>query len=119
MSYMMAASPKDFLESLFNHIALPPRLPGRQDIRLDRVERGLVERLLDASINLSSLPRNDFIDEWESLRRSLETCRRVNSGGRLTKTSLLTALRELQGQDFIALHITEQNAALIIRLQEE
>jgi hypothetical protein len=31
----------------------------------------------------------------------------------------LTALRELQGRDFIALHITEQNAALIIRLQEE
>jgi hypothetical protein len=115
----MAASPGDFLQSLFNHIALPPRLPGRQDTRLDRVERGLVERLLDATVKLSRLPHNDSVDEWESLRRSLETCRRVNSGGRLTKTSLLTALRELQGRDFIALHITEQNAALIIRLQEE
>jgi hypothetical protein len=119
MSYTMAAPPGDLLESLFNHIALPPRLPGRQDIRLDRVERGLVERLLDATVNLSRLPHNDSVNEWGSLRRSLETCRRVNSGGRLTKTSLLTALRELQGRDFIALHITEQNAALIIRLQEE
>jgi hypothetical protein len=119
MSYTMATSPEDFLESLFNHITLPPRLPGRQDTRLDRVKRGLVERLLDAIVILSRLPHNDSADEWESLRRSLETCRRVNSGGRLTKISLLTALRELQGQDFIALHITEQNAALIIRLQEE
>jgi len=115
----MATSPKELLESLFNHIALPPRLPGRQDTRLDQVERALVERLLDAAVKLSRLPHNDSVDEWESLRRSLETCKRVNFGGRLTKTSLLTALRELQGRDFIALHITEQNAALIIRLQEE
>lgn len=115
----MATSPKELLESLFNHIALPPRLPGRQDTRLDQVERALVERLLDAAVKLSRLPHNDSVDEWESLRRSLETCKRVNFGGRLTKTSLLTALRELQGRDFIALHITEQNAALIIRLQED
>jgi hypothetical protein len=115
----MAASPGELLEPLFNHIALPPRLPGRQDTRLDRVERALVERLLDATVSLSRLPHIDSVGEWESLRRSLETCRRVNSGGRLTKTSILAALRELQGRDFIALHITEQNAALIIRLQEE
>jgi hypothetical protein len=115
----MASLPEGLLESLFNHIALPPRLPGRQDRRVDRVERALIERLLDATVKLSRLPQNDSIDEWESLRRSLETCRRVNSGGRLTKASLLTALRELRGRDFITLHITEQNAALIIRLQEE
>ena len=114
----MATSPED-LETLFSHIALPPRLPGRQDTGLNRVERALVERLLDATIKLSRLPHNNFVNKWESLRRSLETCKQVNSGGRLTKTSLLTALRELQGQDFIALHIREQNAALIIRLQEE
>lgn len=118
MSCTMSSSPVELLELLFNHIALPSRLPGRQDTRLDRVERGLVERLLDTTVKLSRLPHNDSV-EWESLRRSLEICRRVNSGGRLTKTSLWTALRELQGRDFIALHITEQNAALIIRLQEE
>jgi hypothetical protein len=115
----MASLPGELLESLFNHIVLPPHLPGQQDTRLDRVERALVERLLDSTVKLSRLPHNDFVNDLESLRCSLETCRRVNSGGRLNKTSLLTAMRELHGRDFIALHITEQNAALIIRLQEK
>lgn len=115
----MAALQRELLGSLFDHIVLPPRLPGRQGTRLEQVERALVERLLGATVSLSRLPHNTCVNELESLRRSLETCRRVNSGGRLTKNSLLTALRELRGRDFIALHITEQNAALIIRLQEK
>jgi hypothetical protein len=115
----MAGTPGELQELLFNHIALPPRLPGGQDRRLDLVERGLVELLIHVTGKLSRLPHNDFPDEWESLRRSLETSGRVNSGSRLTKTSLLTALQGLQGRDFIALHIAEQNAALIIRIQEE
>lgn len=115
----MATSHKELLESLFNHIALPARLPGRQDKKLDIIERALVERLQDATAKMLRLPGIDFVNDLHSLRRSLDTCRRVNSGGRLTKASLLTALQGLRSRDFIALHITEQNAALIIRLQEE
>lgn len=114
----MAGTPRELLESLVNHITLPPRLPGGQDRRPDIVGRCLVERLLFATGKLSGLPHNNFPNEWKSLCRSLEISGRVNSGNRLTKTSLLTALQGLQGQDFIAIHIAEQNAALIIRIQE-
>ena len=115
----MAVSQRGLLESLVSHIGLPARLPGRQDRRLDIIERALTERLLYATAKFLRLPDNDFASEFESLRRSLETCRRANAGGRLTRASVLEALQGLHGRDFIALHITEQNAALIIRLQEE
>lgn len=115
----MASAPGEVLRLLFNHIALPPRLPGGKDKRPDLVEHALIRLLLHTTSKLSRLPHNGFPDEWESLHRSLETTGRVNFGGRLTKTSLLTALKGLQGRDFIALHIVEQNAALIIRMEEE
>ena len=54
---------------------------------------------------------------WDTVRRSLETCRTVNQAGRLNKASLLTAFQQLGGQDVLTLHIAEQNAGLLIRRQ--
>lgn len=93
-----------FLEDVFNHVALPPRLPGRQDRRLDNIDRALIERLLEATSRLSQvLPNN----ELEPLRRSLQVCKLVNAGGRLAKSSLLTAFRELNNTDFILAHVSD------------
>ncbi|KAI9684828.1 MAG: hypothetical protein M1829_000203 [Trizodia sp. TS-e1964] len=115
----MASSTLEFIHLQFNHIALPPRLPGQQDAKLDVVESGLIQRLVNATKHLAHLTDPPASrDLWHTLRRSLQTCKYLNSGRRLSKASLLTAFRELQGSDFIALHVTEQNAALIIRLHE-
>ncbi|KAI9047595.1 hypothetical protein LZ554_008308 [Drepanopeziza brunnea f. sp. 'monogermtubi'] len=107
-----------FLEAVFNHVSLPPRLPGRQEGNLDRIDRALVERVLDAVARLSPILANNAL---EPLRRSLQACKHVNTGGRLAKSSLLTAFRELpvNPTDFLLLHVAEQNAALIIRCQKE
>lgn len=37
------------LEDIFNHVALPPRLPGRQAAQLSLVEGALTQRMIDAS----------------------------------------------------------------------
>jgi hypothetical protein len=97
------------VEALVNHITLPPRLPGRQDARLDRVEPGFIALLLNAISKLGPSGDHDL------LRRSLQSCKVVNAGGRLHKASLLVALRELQPKDFLILHVGEQNAGLVIR----
>ncbi|KAL2063392.1 hypothetical protein VTL71DRAFT_5197 [Oculimacula yallundae] len=101
-----------FLEDVFNHVARPPRLPGRQDVNIPMIERGLIDRLHVASSKLISAP------EIESLRRSLETARRVNLNGSLTKQSLLSAFRDLNYTDFLLVHVSQQNAALIIRREK-
>ncbi|XMA18684.1 hypothetical protein WAI453_011475, partial [Rhynchosporium graminicola] len=101
-----------FLEDVFNHVALPPRLPGRQDTNLPGIERDLIDRLQVASFSFVLDPG------IESLRRSLHTARCVNLNGSLTKQSLLSAFRDLNYTDFILIHIGQQNAALIVRREK-
>jgi len=107
------------LESLFNHVALPPRLPGKQEDRIDEIEHALTSRLLDASRTLRDLTGLDFGDQWDCIRRLLEVCKTVNSGSKLNKTALLTELRRLGRKDLLILHVAEQNACLLIRRQHE
>ncbi len=109
------ASATPLYESLIAHLALIPRPPGHQDARFDRVERAIIERVLDVTVKLCRLPDNPHVDVLESLRRSIDTCRRVNINGRLTRLSLLAAFRDLEGKDMIIIHVAEQNAGLLIR----
>ena len=97
------------LESIVNHVTLPPRLPGQQDGHLNEVEPRMVAFILDSAGKLNS--GNDL----DNLRRSLQTSKLANAGGRLYRPSLLTALRELHVGEFLVLHVSAQNAGLIIR----
>jgi hypothetical protein len=49
------------------------------------------------------------------VRRSLETCKVLNYGGRLDKTSLLREFQALQANELLILNVSEQNAALLIQ----
>lgn len=109
------SSESRFLEDMFNHVALPPRLPGRQDVNIPTIERNLVDRFLEATSKLFPGTSDDGVS---SLRSSLETARRVNLNGRLTKASLITAFSSLNYTDFVLIHVGQQNAALIIRREK-
>jgi hypothetical protein len=102
-------------EALFNHLVLPPRLPGKQDNRIEDIEHELITRALLASRTIRDLVDIDFRDRWDSVRRSLETCRAVNLGGKLDRTLLLKELRSIQSGEVLILHIAQQNAGLLIR----
>ena len=106
------------LEDVFNHIALPARLPGRKDAKLGAIEENLLGRLIKATKRFAPLPGELIRSSFETLHHSLLTSKRVNAGGRLTKISLLNAFKELQGDHFIIIHVSEQNAALIVRQQQ-
>lgn len=113
---MASSSAVPFLESLFNHIVLPPQLPGGQETTLDQIDYVLIERLLNAACTLKHLTQND---DWESLRYVLQVCKDMNSGGRLSKESVLDKFRDLNYKDLLILYIVEQNAALLIRRHKE
>ena len=114
-----SASLSPVLESLFNHVALPPRLPAKQETNIEQIEHALTARLLDASRVLIDLTNIEFGEHWDHIRRLLQSCKVVNAGGRINKTSLLAALRSLGRNDLLILHIAEQNAGLLIRRHYE
>lgn len=105
------------METTFNHVALPSRLPGKGDNKIDIIERVLTDRLLDASRTIRDHTRNEFGDSWDYIRRSLGICKVVSAGAHLNKISLLSAFRKLEHRELLILHVAEQNAGLLIRRQ--
>ena len=114
-----SASAMSSLERVFNHIVLPPKLPSKKDSRLYEIESALTQRLLTASRLLRDHVNVEYHDQWDCIRRSLESCKAVNLGGKLNKNSLLTQFRNLQRKDILILHIAEQNAGMLIRRHHE
>lgn len=108
------ASASLLLESLVNHIALPPRLQGKRDDQIDQIELALANRLLDGSRTLRDLTSGNLSHEWDCIRQILQTCNVVNAGGTLDKSSLLTEFERLEPKDILILHVAEQNAGLLI-----
>lgn len=107
------------LESLFYHVTLPPRLPGKQDHNTEKIEHALASRLLDATRALRDLVDEQSRDQWDCVRRALQSCRIINAGGRICRNSLLNELRSVECKDLLLLHIAEQNAGLLIRRHHE
>jgi hypothetical protein len=100
------------IEGLVNHILLPPDLPGFPELCIDQIEDSLRSRLQDASVTLRDTLRDDKFDD---LRFILQTCSQVNIAGKINKSNLVTAFRNLTPRTVLILHITEQNTGLLIR----
>lgn len=100
-------------EAVFNHLVLPPQLPGRQDANLGDLSQDFVKRLLKSCSTLESFVPSSFNDTFLKLRRTLQLCGDLNRG-RLEREPLLAALATIEREP-IFLHVVEQNAALIIR----
>lgn len=109
------ASASSLLESLVNHLALPLRLPGKADDGIDRIERAISSRLLDASRTLRDLTNAGESYQWDCTRNTLRICNVLNAGGKLNKKSLLAEFQTLERKDLLILHVAEQNAGLLVR----
>lgn len=116
---MEGRSTTDVMESLIHHVALPPRLPGRREGRMDRIELALINRLLDATRTLCSVSDGALYRHWDSTRRTLQVCKELNAGGKLSKSTLITEFRTLGVGELLILHVTEQNAGLLVRRTKE
>ncbi|KAF7944017.1 hypothetical protein EAE96_010427 [Botrytis aclada] len=100
----------ELLESIFNHLVLPPKLPARQDTDIEAIQQSIMTRLVDACVTLES-----FTGLFSSVCHSLHLSLDVNIG-HLEKKSILQAFCNLQPHDILILHVVEQNAALLVRL---
>jgi hypothetical protein len=76
------------LESVFNHLVLPPKLPGHRDVDLEGIEQSILTRLIRTCDTLGKLTGQQFKETWASVRYSLRICLNTNPG-RLEKASVL------------------------------
>jgi hypothetical protein len=102
------------LESVFNHLVMPPKLPGQLDTDTEGIEHDILTRLIRACDTLGKFAGQEFAETWASLCHSLRVCLNVNQA-RLEKGLMLQEFYNLQPNNLLILHVVEQNAALLIR----
>jgi len=86
---------------------------------MDRIELALINRLLNATRTLCSVSDGALYRHWDSTRRTLQVCKELNAGGKLSKSTLITEFRTLGVGELLILHVTEQNAGLLVRRTKE
>ena len=101
------------LLTVFNHLVLPPKVPGEADTDSASIANAIGQRLVHACDTLITIAGRSE-DAWASIQHCLHACLRVNQG-RLEKASLKLEFHNLQPGETLILHIVEQNAALLVR----
>ena len=103
-----------FME-VFNHLVLPPQLPGKQDVKIETTGDAIIVRLIQATYTLSRLASQEKTSPWYTIRQYLRRYQSLHANGRLEKLSLISEFRKFNREKPLLLHIAEQNAALIVR----
>lgn len=114
MDPLLAVDP-GVVELCINHIALPPKLPGRSDTRTDEVDDFLIRYLLRGIKSITQLVSPDQFQLWDKLRIVIQDARELNRGGIIESGRLLRQLQALGDGKFLILKVSEQNAGVLIR----
>ncbi|KAI0836841.1 hypothetical protein F5Y06DRAFT_95513 [Hypoxylon sp. FL0890] len=114
MEFEEVSTPAGVLKSIFNHVALPARLPSRSESNTEDIERGLLDRLIVAAKLMRDIQDGICWQVWDSLRQSLLLSKALNVGGKLERSQLTSYLRSLGHRDVVILHVAAQNAGIII-----
>ncbi|KAI0147721.1 hypothetical protein GGR57DRAFT_515463 [Xylariaceae sp. FL1272] len=108
------------LNAVFNHLVLPPHLPGEQDEDIDGLTADVTQRMIRAcqtAREMAASHDSSWTKSYEHLLASLEACRDLNCG-HLEKRHLLSHFEDLAENEVLPLYVAEQNAGLLIRKHE-
>ncbi|KAF8532888.1 hypothetical protein BDD12DRAFT_785195 [Trichophaea hybrida] len=105
----------DELASLINHVFLPPKLPQAREGTTTRQNRFLIQLLEDTATRYSVDEKDGRSNELINVaRKMLASLREIGIGG-IGEATLRKKIRDMKHGDLIALHITAQNAGLLLR----
>lgn len=107
------------LRGTFNHVALPPKRPDSFGFNHAHIEEDLASRMLRASDTLVSLTNQGSDRAWKAVTKALESCRRIHQKGVVNKKELVEALQCVKDDVPVIVHVSEQNAGLLIRYERE
>ncbi|KAI1629950.1 hypothetical protein EDD37DRAFT_671712 [Exophiala viscosa] len=102
------------LRGVFNHVVLPPNVPGSADKNLSEINCDLLGRLHTACAQLKASLDGHYVKELDLLLCSLAQCRSLHTSLHLDAAQLLGAFRSLKDGEVLIVHIVEQNAGLLI-----
>lgn len=102
------------LENLFNHIALPPRLPQRNDTKIEIFERALTESLLKWASLFRDRVGDNSTHSWDSVVITLLNCDVLHVGEKLNSVTLQNAFSKLSLRQSLVIYVAKQNAELLI-----
>lgn len=105
------------LKDVFNHLVLPPQVPGSQDESIESIGQDILQRLIEAARQLGRLADPREKTALKGLRRALHQTESLHGQGRLEKQTLSETLQELESGLPILLHVGEQNAVITISRQ--
>lgn len=108
----MDSEQSSLIEAVFYHLVLPPKLPRKFDGDEVALTQNLSKRLLEA---LASLRLMGEPTTWDNLDASLKATGVVNQGS-LAGDDLRDCFKSvLKSRITLALHVAQQNAALLIQ----
>jgi len=84
---------------------------------LYEIETEIAQRLTEAVKQLASHAPVGDLANLDMIRLMLSTCHSLNVDGKIDKNMLLRELRQLEVRQALVLHVTEQNAALLVYRQ--
>lgn len=103
------------LEYLFNHIALPPRLPQEKtETKFYILEKFLTESLLQWASGFRNEVGHRSMRVWDSVINMLFNCDMLHSGGKLNSSSLEASFSQLGPRQCLLIYVAQQNAGLFI-----
>lgn len=108
------ADDENLIKAIFNHIVLPPKLPGRHDAQSAAIEKDLVKRMVRGVDFLIARSDGSIKDALLDTKLSLGFCQDINHGGSVNKKALIESFYHLCPGISIIVHVTEQNAGLLI-----
>ncbi|OAG39983.1 hypothetical protein AYO21_05856 [Fonsecaea monophora] len=103
------------LRAVVNHVVLPPNLPEKVDNNLEEINRDLLLRVRDACLELDTVTKGEFQQQLGLLQSSLDHCQNIHASVHLDSLQLQRAFRRLQIGEVLVIHISEQNAGLLVR----
>ncbi|PLB47177.1 hypothetical protein P170DRAFT_412866 [Aspergillus steynii IBT 23096] len=102
------------IEQVFNHIALPPRLPDHSDDDVGKINEGIIKHGVEAAEALFSLTGTEYQNVWTLVKQSLYLCGSIHEDGNINRYRLRDAFSGQKETACLILHISQQNAGLLI-----
>ncbi|KAJ7497959.1 hypothetical protein B0H11DRAFT_827261 [Mycena galericulata] len=103
-----------------NHLFLPPQLPQEDDSTDYSVQHALLQHIsrcadaFSANLELEDAPEHVQAG-WIVLRTTLKRFTTIQEGSRIAQGHLETSLNAMEDKDVICLHVSRQNAGVILR----
>lgn len=101
------ASTFSLLEHVFNHIVLPPRLPGSQDDDIREVEENLAFRMIFAIQQLRWYSTDDVAPTWRRVAAALKSSSVMDENGAVDEKVVLGNLKSLKSKQTVLLYLKE------------